>query len=79
MRTKSNSRVSFSIVRYGSVTHSVDTDQRRIPLQFLRTDTGVNTVTFPTDAGVAIPGYWMLFAIDALGVPSVASTVKITL
>ncbi|KAL2072997.1 hypothetical protein VTL71DRAFT_10321 [Oculimacula yallundae] len=66
----------LSLVRYGSVTHTVDTDQRRIPFDSVSGTT--NTITVPSDPGVALPGYWMLFAINAKGVPSIAKTVKIT-
>jgi len=31
----------------------------------------------PSDAGVALPGYYMLFALDARGVPSRAASVRI--
>lgn len=69
---------SFSLIRMGSTTHTVNTDQRRIPLT--PTVSGLNyTITVPGDAGVALPGYWMLFALDSAGVPSLAKTVLITL
>lgn len=68
--------VKFSLIRYGSATHTVDTDQRR--LAFDSAAGTVNTITVPGDPGVALPGYWMLFAINGNGVPSVAKTVKIT-
>ncbi|MBC8747237.1 DUF1929 domain-containing protein [Paraburkholderia sp. WC7.3b] len=29
------------------------------------------------DSGVAVPGYYMLFAVDANGVPSVSTTIRI--
>ena len=68
---------SFSLIRYGSTTHTVNTDQRRIPLT--PTASGLTyTVTVPSDPGIAIPGYWMLFALNSDGVPSVAETVLIT-
>ena len=69
---------SMSLVRYGSATHSVNTDQRRVPLTPV--PAGVNTyrVVVPADPGVALPGYWMLFAMDVAGVPSVSKTIKIT-
>ncbi|KAL8776847.1 MAG: hypothetical protein Q9213_008108 [Squamulea squamosa] len=68
---------SFSLIRYGSGTHSVNTDQRRIPLT--STASGLSyTVTIPGDAGVALPGSWMLFALDSAGVPSVSKTIIIT-
>ncbi|CAJ2500001.1 Uu.00g028540.m01.CDS01 [Anthostomella pinea] len=67
----------FALVRYGSATHTVNTDQRRVPLSA----TGVSGLTYtlqlPADPGVLVPGYWMLFALNAGGVPSVAATVKI--
>jgi len=67
---------SFAIVRMGTATHSVDTDQRRIALT-PTTVTGGYRLTIPADKGVALPGYWMLFAMDDKGVPSVARTIRI--
>lgn len=67
-----------SLVRYGTTTHSVNTDQRRIPLTLTNTATNTYTFAVPSDSGIALPGYWMLFVMDAAGVPSVASTIKIT-
>jgi galactose oxidase len=66
----------FAIVRMGTATHSVDTDQRRIALTPTAV-TGGYRLTIPADKGVAVPGYWMLFALDANGVPSVAKTIRI--
>ena len=69
---------SFALVRYASATHSVNTDQRRIPLQ--PKDGGSPngyTITIPSDSGVAIPGYWMLFALTDSGVPSKAKAIQI--
>jgi galactose oxidase len=68
---------SVSIVRYGSATHTVNTDQRRIPLT--PTALGGNTyrVTIPSDYGIALPGYWMLFAMDGSGRPSISKTIQI--
>ena len=62
----------FSLIRSGSSTHTVDTDQRRIAL----TPTGTfptYTLQVPSDTGIALPGYWMLFALNAKGVPSKAT------
>jgi len=70
---------SFAIIRYGSTTHTVDTDQRRIPLTPVTTIDTTYTFVIPSDPGVALPGYWMLFVITSAGVPSVASTIQITL
>ncbi|KAF7933529.1 uncharacterized protein EAE98_003238 [Botrytis deweyae] len=70
---------SFSITRFGSATHTVNTDQRRIPLTPVTTSGNTYTFTIPNDAGIALPGYWMFWAMTSAGVPSVASTIKITL
>ncbi|MCU7727938.1 discoidin domain-containing protein [Actinoplanes sp. KI2] len=74
---KTDSAVTkFAIVRMGTATHTVDTDQRRLSLP-PTTITGGYELTIPADAGVALPGYWMLFALNAKGVPSVAKVIKI--
>ena len=70
---------SFSLVRHGSVTHTVNTDQRRVPVASTVVRRNTYRLTLPNDPGVLLPGYWMLFAIDAAGVPSVAATVQILL
>ncbi|KAI3329036.1 copper radical oxidase [Xylariaceae sp. AK1471] len=77
--TTAQSVASFSLVRYGSSTHTVNTDQRRVPLSAGSVSGLTYTVTLPTDPGVLVPGYWMLFAINSAGVPSVATTIKVLL
>lgn len=71
----------FSLIRYGSSTHTVNTDQRRVPLTGVAAGTGSTTytVTLPADPGVLIPGYWMLFALSSDGVPSVSTKIKVLL
>jgi galactose oxidase len=69
---------AFSLVRMGSATHTVDTDQRRVPLTIGGVTGTTATVAIPADRGVVVPGYYMLFALDAAGVPSVAKLVKIS-
>jgi galactose oxidase len=67
---------SISMIRYGTSTHALNTDQRRIELCGPATNpcTGASaqayTVTIPADKGIAIEGAWMLFGVDAAGVPS---------
>lgn len=67
------------LVRIGSVTHSVNSDQRRIPLTSVTISGSSYTATLPADSGILIPGYYYLFAVSSTGVPSVAKTVRITL
>jgi galactose oxidase len=67
----------FSLVRTSAVTHSVNTDQRRIPLTATTTDGVDYTMQVPGDSGVVLPGFYMLFAMTADGTPSVAKTIHI--
>jgi galactose oxidase len=76
--TTSGSTPNFSLVRTSAVTHSVNTDQRRIPLTATTTDDVNYTMQIPSDPGVVLPGYYMLFAMTAEGTPSVAKFVRIT-
>ncbi|KAF7870332.1 hypothetical protein EAF04_004078 [Stromatinia cepivora] len=49
---------SFLITRYGSATHTVNTDQRRIALTPVTASGSTYTFTIPNDPGIALPGYW---------------------
>jgi hypothetical protein len=75
---QTNSPISRMVgVRMSSTTHTVNNDQRRI--EFIFNNRGVNSyrVFVPNDPGAVLPGYWMLFVINAQGVPSVAATIAI--
>ena len=75
----SNSPIAaFSLVRLGSTTHTVNNDQRRIPLVAQSTGTNAYALAIPANPGVVVPGYYMLFAMDAQGVPSVAKMVRVS-
>ena len=65
---------AWSLIRLGSTTHTVNTDQRRIPL-FGTNNGNTYTLSLPTDPGIFLPGYYMLFAMNAQGVPSLAKYV----
>jgi hypothetical protein len=68
------SRLTF--IRTGSSTHSNNSDQRFITLSF--TQNGQNVVaTLPTGATTLVPGYYMVFAFNTAGVPSVAPIVEV--
>ena len=75
--TTNGAMTAFAMLRMGSATHTVDTDQRRIPLNATSSGTNSYTFTVPADPGVALPGYWMLFVINSAGVPSVAKTFQV--
>ena len=65
-----------ALVRLGAVTHSVNMEQRYIPLTF-NAGSGALTAAGPANANIAPPGPYMLFVIDAAGVPSVAEMVTV--
>ena len=68
---------SVALVRLGSVTHTFDSDQRYIDLAFTASGAALK-VQSPSNPNVAPPGYYMLFIVDASGVPSVAKIVKVS-
>ncbi|KAF4221702.1 hypothetical protein CNMCM6805_008472 [Aspergillus fumigatiaffinis] len=67
-----------SLIRYGSTTHTVNTDQRRIELELQPAGANTYTAIIPNDPGIALPGYYMLFAVGQNGVPSVSKNVQLT-
>jgi len=75
--TVSGNVTGFDLVRMGTSTHALDTDQRRIPLAIQSAVNGSYTLAVPSDPGITVPGYWMLFALDANGVPSISAIIVI--
>lgn len=67
----------FSLVRMSSVTHSVDNDQRRVPLTSSVVSPTSHRVAIPADPGIVPPGNYLLFALDGAGTPSVAAQLRI--
>ena len=75
--TTSNEDVSrFSLIRLSSVTHSTNFDQRFINMPFNRTGTQ-SSLTAPANGNLAPPGYYLLFALNAKGVPSIGKILKL--
>ncbi|HEU5110454.1 MAG TPA: galactose oxidase-like domain-containing protein [Micromonosporaceae bacterium] len=64
------------LVGLSDATHGVDQGQRYVPLTFSTSGTTL-TVIGPPNGGVAPPGHYMLFIVDAAGVPSVATMVQV--
>ena len=67
----------LTFVKHGSSTHSLNMETRAIELSFSDAAGDGLTATAPSDHDVLSPGYWMLFAFDAAGTPSVAATIKV--
>jgi galactose oxidase-like protein/ricin-type beta-trefoil lectin protein/Kelch motif protein len=70
--------VSFVLMRLSSVTHTLNNDQRRIPLQIQSTSGNTYTLPISSNPGIVLPGYYWLFALNAQGVPSVGAVVLIS-
>ncbi|MDR4306332.1 RICIN domain-containing protein [Chelatococcus sambhunathii] len=68
---------AFSLVRLSSTTHSVNNDQRRLPLAIASASGSSFRLQLPADRGTLLPGDWMLFAMNANGTPSVAKILRI--
>jgi hypothetical protein len=68
---------SVVMVRLPSVTHAINMSQAFVPLSF-SANSGSLSVTAATNGNLAPPGYYMLFIINANGVPSVAPILTIS-
>jgi Domain of unknown function (DUF1929) len=66
----------LTLVRFGAVTHAFHNEQRFQDLAFTQSGRNVN-LTLPASANLAPPGFYMLFALDAAGVPSKAAVIRI--
>ena len=82
--TSSSSIASAVLVRPGSVTHSFDMDQRLVglcgpaPQPACSGSPGTLNLTTPPSGNHAPPGYYMLFLLDAAGVPSHAAWIELS-
>lgn len=70
---------SLVLMRIGSATHSVNTDQRRVPLKNVRVNGNTYTATLPADSGILIPGSYYVFVVSKTGTPSIAQTLQVVL
>jgi galactose oxidase len=75
--TASSGVKAFALMRLSSNTHAVNNEQRRVPVSFTVGTGGEFLLKIPSDPGVVVPGYYMLFALNAKGVPSVSRTLRI--
>src|SRR5262249_5074831 len=64
------------LLRPGASTHVTDVSQRSIALDVAHVPGGVR-LSFPSQAGLVPPGWYMLFVVNSRGVPSVARWVQV--
>lgn len=68
----------FALIRMAAVTHSVNNDQRRVPLTIAGGGPSAGyLLPLPSDRGNLLPGNYMLFALNSSGRPSVAKVIQI--
>jgi plastocyanin len=67
---------SVVLIKPNSVTHHTDAGHRWIKVPFTATATGVD-VQLPATAAIAPPGHYLLFLLNAAGVPSEAAFLRI--
>jgi YVTN family beta-propeller protein len=65
-----------ALIKTASVSHSWNTEQRFIELTFQQNGARL-TIQAPTRAGDAPPGFYLLFALNSAGTPSIAKMVKV--
>ena len=68
----------FSIIKMSSTTHGVNSDVRFLSVPFTENGSGSYSLSVHENANVLTPGQWMLFGIDAAGVPSEAAIVHVS-
>jgi Domain of unknown function (DUF1929) len=71
-----NEIANVSLIKLGSTTHGFDADQRLVKIGFTRGSDRLRIQT-PANGTFAPPGHYMLFILNAQGVPSVARIVKL--
>lgn len=68
----------LTLVRFGSATHARNFDQRFFNLAYTQSGNQLSA-QLPGNANVLLPGFYMLFAFNAAGTPSLAATLRVTL
>jgi hypothetical protein len=66
-----------TLIRLSSVTHAFNQSQLIYPLTFTPSGTGAVAATAPANANLAPPGPYMLFLLNAKGVPSLGRMVSV--
>jgi hypothetical protein len=64
-------------IRLSTVTHATNMNQRMNYLTFTASGSTL-TVTVPANRNLSPPGHYMLFVVDANGVPSIARIIRIS-
>ena len=77
LKLSTSQSLTFSLVRLGAVTHSINNDQRRVPLDVTRHSGKNFDVRIPANPSVTSPGAYFLFALSEDGTPSVGHVINL--
>ena len=76
--TSCSNNCTYELIRVSSTTHTVNNDQLRVPLVITNINKNTATVEIKTNQyPFIVSGYYMLFAINSAGTPSVANMIQI--
>ncbi len=67
----------FTLVKMSGTTHHLNSDLRFLTVPFTVAPNGDYHLTLRNNANVLTPGYWMLHAVNAQGIPSVSKVIQI--
>lgn len=78
IEVQTNSAVyDFNMIRLSGVTHSINTDQRFLPVDFETLGNNRYQLHMYENPNVLIPGNYWLFALNASGVPSTGKLINV--
>ena len=69
----------FTLVRMTGTTHAFSSDVRFLEVPFSEAGAGQYDLELHANPNVIVPGYWMLFALDGQGTPSISKTMRIAI
>jgi YVTN family beta-propeller protein len=72
------SLAKFSLIKMSGITHNLNSDLRFLRVPFRELTAGQYELSLHSNRNVMTPGYWMLFAVNAAGVPSVAKVINVS-
>ena len=67
----------FSLIRLSSTTHSINSDQRYLPVAFQSLGSNLYELAMHENPNVLIAGYYWLFAVNTQGTPSVGQLIHV--
>ncbi|NOT62594.1 MAG: DUF1929 domain-containing protein, partial [Acidobacteria bacterium] len=76
--TASTGVTKFSLIKMSGLTHTLNSDLHYVRVPFTGGANGQYQLALHHNINVLTPGYWMLFAVNGAGVPSVAKVIQVS-